>query len=117
VSPVLVPLLFVIHTLSLHDALPISIAFALMAFIVVVRGLIKNERPVYWLILAGLFCLSLVLHIIPLTIGENLGHDRFLSSGLAFFVIGAMYPNYVELLKRIKVRQKVSIGIDRKSTR
>src|SRR5690606_41990472 len=83
VSPVLVPLLFVIHTLSLHDALPISIAFALMAFIVVVRGLIKNERPVYWLILAGLFCLSLVLHIIPLTIGENLGHDRFLSSGLA----------------------------------
>src|SRR5690606_36543704 len=59
----------------------LAIAFALMAFIVVVRGLIKNERPVYWLILSGLFCLSLVLHIIPLTIGENLGHDRFLSSG------------------------------------
>ena len=89
----------------------LAIAFALMAFIVVVRGLVKNERPVYWLILAGLFCLSLVLHIIPITIGENLGHDRFLSSGLAFFVIGAMYPNYVGLLKRIKVRQKVSIGI------
>lgn len=89
----------------------LAIAFALMAFVLVVRGLIKNERPIYWLILAGLFCLSLVLHIIPLTVGENLGHDRFLSSGLAFFVIAAMRPDYVGLLTKIKVRRKVAVGI------
>ncbi|WP_342630805.1 hypothetical protein [Marinobacter alkaliphilus] len=87
------------------------IAFTLVAFFILLRGLVRNKKELYWLVLSGVFCLSLVLHIIPLTIGENLGHDRFLSTALAFFVIAVFRPDYANFLIRIKVRPKVASGI------
>lgn len=51
---------------------------------------IKN-RVAGWLGLAALFSLSLVLNVIPMTIGENIGHERFLTAPLFFFLVFFVY--------------------------
>lgn len=64
------------------------IAFALLVLLLV---LAVKGHPLGWLGLAAIFSLSLVLHIIPMTIGKNIGHERFLTTPLLFFLIFFAY--------------------------
>jgi hypothetical protein len=42
-----------------------------------------------WLFIAGICYLFLVLHILPIPIGDNLGNERFLTTPLAFWAMAA----------------------------
>ncbi|BEU98534.1 hypothetical protein ACDW_42390 [Acidovorax sp. DW039] len=54
--------------------------------IVLALGALKN-RSWAWVGLLGMISLSPVLNIIPMTIGGNIGHERFLAAPLLFFLI------------------------------
>lgn len=47
-----------------------------------------RRTPAAWLVMAALALLVPVLHIIPITIMDNIGHERFLTAPLAFLAIG-----------------------------
>ena len=53
-------------------------------------GALRN-RPWAWVGLMGLISLSPVLNIIPMTIGGNIGHERFLAAPLLFFLVFVIY--------------------------
>lgn len=50
-----------------------------------------RKTPTTWLVMAALALLAPVLHIIPITIMDNIGHERFLTAPLAFLSIGASF--------------------------
>ncbi len=55
-----------------------------------VIGSLRNKAWA-WLGLLGLVSLSPVLNIIPMTIGGNIGHERFLATPLLFFITFFLY--------------------------
>lgn len=78
------------HPLDPADfsTLDISLGTAALGFAVLAALLVlHSHRPSALLILGGLISLLPVLNIIPLTIGGNIGHERFLTLPLAFFVL------------------------------
>lgn len=60
-----------------------------------------------WLFMAALALIVPVLHIVPLTIDENIGHERFMTAPLALFVIAMVMIDYSSLFISLKknVRQ------------
>lgn len=56
-----------------------------------------------WLFLSGFLCLVPVLHFVPLTIGGNIGHERFMTAPLAFIVMGVVFLPYHRLLARLSL--------------
>jgi hypothetical protein len=61
---------------------------------------LSRRSPVAWLLIAGLFYLLPVLHIfhIRLVTGWNIGHERFLATPLAFWVIALALIRYERIL-------------------
>ncbi len=51
-----------------------------------------------WLALAGIICLLPVIHLIPLDIAGNIGHERFMTAALAFFSLSIVFIPYERLL-------------------
>lgn len=52
-----------------------------------------------WLLVAWLACITPVLHIVPLSILDNVGHDRFLTSALVFWALAVAVLPYQQVLK------------------
>lgn len=78
---------------------------ALLIFIVLWFAYAWRHRTVSaWLGLAGLICILPVTHLIPLSISENVGHERFMTTALAFFCIAITLLPYDKLFEKIKVR-------------
>lgn len=75
----------------------------LIAFII--WGLIKKNRYI-WLVLSILLTVSLVIYIIPITIGNNIAHNRFMTLGAAIFAILMVVLPYQKGKKSI---QKLAI--------
>lgn len=59
-----------------------------------------------WLMIAWLACISPVLHLVPLSILDNIGHDRFLTAGLAFLVMAVVLVPVDEVLGMIRARAR-----------
>jgi len=57
-----------------------------------------KRRKWAWLILAGFSGLVLVIHIVPLDIGDNIVHERFLAMPLAFFAMAAVSIKWTNFL-------------------
>ncbi|SEI49317.1 hypothetical protein SAMN04244572_00563 [Azotobacter beijerinckii] len=53
-----------------------------------------------WLALAGLLCLLPVMHFVPLFIGGNIGHERFLTAPLAFLAMAVVLVRWEVLFVR-----------------
>lgn len=78
------------HPLDPADLTPLDIGFgtAVLGFAMLAALLVlRSHRPSALLILGGLISLLPVLHLIPLTTGGNIGHERFLTLPLVFFVL------------------------------
>lgn len=56
-----------------------------------------------WLALAGFLCLVPVLHLLPLTIGGNIGHERFMTAPLVFIVMAVVFFRYDLLFSRFSL--------------
>lgn len=65
-------------------------ASAGLAFVTAVGWLSYKKVPAALLIAMALFALAPVLHLVPLTIGGNIGHDRFLALPMAGLVLAPL---------------------------
>lgn len=60
-----------------------------------------------WLAIAGFISIVLVLHIMPLTIVNNLIHERFMTQGLAFLAIAMVFIPYTTVLGKFHLSERV----------
>lgn len=98
----------VLHPLSwdeLRSGAGIAKACGALAFLAIsITGILKRQSAA-WLLLGYLLALMPVLHLIPLTIGGNIGHDRFMALPLVALV---MAVSAVTFPKRMPVRPHVA---------
>jgi hypothetical protein len=64
-----------------------------------------------WLSLAGLVCIGPVLHFIPLSISENLGHERFMTTALAFLALAVVFLPWQHLSKVLRVPSVAAVRL------
>ncbi|MDV2469320.1 hypothetical protein QR674_10015 [Acinetobacter chinensis] len=60
-----------------------------------------------WLAINGLLSVFLVLHFIPLGIAESIGHERFMTLGLAFMAISLAFIPYESYLDKIGLKRGI----------
>ncbi len=83
----------------------------LMFVFCIYQAFIKNSA-VAWLGVCALLAIFPVLHIIPLTVNDNLFHDRFMTLGLAFVALAVVALPYEKFMARITVlRPQIKTGI------
>lgn len=63
----------------------------------------RHRSAASWLALACLCCLLPVIHLLPLSIDENLGHERFMTTALAFWALALVFIPYERLLTPLKL--------------
>lgn len=56
-----------------------------------------------WVFVAGLLCLLPVMHFVPLGIGGNIGHNRFMTAPLAFWSTSLALIRYDQLLPHLRL--------------
>lgn len=59
-----------------------------------------------WLLVAWLACITPVLHIVPLSILDNVAHDRFLTAALAFWALAVVVVPYERVLAFMQVHSR-----------
>jgi hypothetical protein len=69
---------------------------------------IRKKSCSAWMFLAGISCLLLVLHIIPISTHDNIGHERFLTLPLAFFSISIVLMRHDLLLSHLRSMKLLS---------
>lgn len=63
--------------------------FLILFFIVLAFGLIKKSNFV-WLVLSALVTVLLVVYIVPITIANNIAHNRFMTLGAAILAVSVV---------------------------
>lgn len=63
----------------------------------------RRRSAASWLALASLCCILPVLHLLPLSIAENLGHERFMTTALAFWALSLVFIPYERLLRFLRL--------------
>jgi hypothetical protein len=86
------PIEYTISPWSVTDILGNIATLTIMASMVIFA--IRRFSCSAWIFLSGLMYLLLVLHIVPIFIGTNLGHERFLATPLAFWSIAIALVRY-----------------------
>jgi hypothetical protein len=66
---------------------------------------LRKNSCAAWIFIAGLLYLLPVLNIIPIKIGTNIGHARFLSAPLAFFVMAISLARYDLMLASLRLNR------------
>lgn len=78
----------------------------LLALVVLIRQAIVNPTASVMLLCSSLLGILLVLHFVPISILENIGHERFMPLPLAFFVMAVILTDYNAAAIRFKLRSK-----------
>lgn len=86
-----------------------KIKVVLFSFVIcfVVLYFIKIKSKIIWLFVASIITILLVLHIIPLTIANNLGHERFMTLGVALGSIGIVLIPYTKIAEKFNIQDKI----------
>ncbi len=96
-----------VHPIESYRAIGVSQYFTLLfAPVILLLSLVvlwKRGGLGPSLFFCGVACLGPVLHLIPITILDNIGHERFLCTALAFFVLSAAYLPIVKMLSWLSV--------------
>lgn len=83
----------------------------LLVIICLYQAFIKNSAAA-WLGICALLAILPVLHIVPLTVNDNLFNDRFMTLGLAFVALAVVALPYDKIMARITVlRPQIKTGI------
>lgn len=89
------------------DVLPRIKALIALGLIIVMLWAAWVKRSVAaWLGCIALCTLILVLNIIPLGTSGNIGHERFMTLGLAFVAISLVFLPYQQVLSHFKIQTK-----------
>ncbi|CAN7665481.1 hypothetical protein LJR260_005047 [Variovorax paradoxus] len=81
------------HPFSIKDMTSLDVGIGIFAVVLLLASaiyLIKKRNSFGVFLLIGVVCLLPVSNIIPLTIGGNIGHERFLVLPMAFFSMAAV---------------------------
>ena len=76
-----------------------------LIFLGLIWGLIKKNNYI-WLIFIILLTISLVIYVVPITIANNIAHNRFMTLGAAFFAIlvaSLPYQKFSKFFKKIAI--------------
>lgn len=65
-----------------------------LSVIVLFGWALLRRTAASWLLVAWLACITPVLHLVPLGVLDNVGHDRFLTSALAFWALAMVVMPY-----------------------
>ncbi|WP_448760862.1 hypothetical protein [Acinetobacter tandoii] len=82
----LTPLLSYNHLNDNFNVLIFKFFIIFLFSIFLVFGVVKKNKYV-WLVFSVLLTISLVVYIVPITISNNIAHNRFMTLGAAFFSI------------------------------
>jgi hypothetical protein len=61
-----------------------------------------------WLGIAAFISILLVLYIIPISIADNIGHERFMTLSLAFVAIAVAIVPYQHILKKLNIQARMT---------
>jgi hypothetical protein len=86
------PVQYVVSAWSVTDIAGNLLSLAALSAVVFYA--LRRQSAAAWVFIAGLAYLLLVLHIIPITIVDNLGQDRFLATPLAFWAMALVLLPY-----------------------
>jgi hypothetical protein len=93
--------------LNAHEGFEIASSLAVAgALIFLIFQCVGRKSPAAWVFFAGLVCLLPVLHLIPLSTGGNIGHERFLTAPLAFFCLALSLVDYKALVDFVGLKRQ-----------
>ena len=78
------------------------VLYLLLVVYCLYQAFVKN-RAAAWLGVCAFLSILPVLHLIPLTVNDNLFHDRFMTLGLAFMALAVVALPYDKIVTKIKV--------------
>lgn len=81
-------------------------AFTILLIVYFLFYSITRRSTASWLFMAALALITPVLYIVPITIDENIGHERFMTAPLAFFAIAIVMIDYSKLFSAIQVNTR-----------
>ena len=76
------------------------------AIVFLIFQCVGRKSPAAWVFSAGMVCLLPVLHLVPLSTGGNIGHERFLTAPLAFFCLALSLVDYKAIVGFIGLKGK-----------
>lgn len=79
-----------LHPMEPGHNFALDVLSAILLFLFLVYAAVRKTATA-WLVMAALALLAPVLHIVPITIMDNIGHERFLTAPLAFLSIGVSF--------------------------
>lgn len=96
--------------LNAHGRFAVIASLAVAAAVIfLIFQCLRKKSPAAWIFLAGMICLLPVLHLVPLSTGGNIGHERFLTAPLALFCLSLLLVNYEAIASSIGLN-KSSLG-------
>lgn len=94
-----------VDELVLGNAIDLALnGVALFSVVGLIYSAARWSSPASWLAIAYLIGLVPVLHFIPLSIGGNLGHERFLTAPLAFLCMSIVFIQFENIFEWLGVR-------------
>lgn len=88
------------------------VVIAIISFITMFYFAFVRRSIIAWLFVASFISIFLVLHFIPLTIMNNLIHERFMTQALAFLAIAMVFIPYKDFLTKLGFSQRlVNLGL------
>lgn len=84
----------------------ISSFVAAVALVSLVFWCVAKKSPAAWIFSGGMVCLLPVLHLVPLSTGGNIGHERFLTTPLALFCASISLINYEAIARFVGLQNK-----------
>ncbi|MDR1461741.1 MAG: hypothetical protein LBI68_01175 [Azoarcus sp.] len=103
------PIVYVVSAWSPADILGNLATLAALAILVFYA--LRRQSAAAWVFLAGICYLALALHIVPIPIAGNLGHERFLSAPLAFWSMAAVLVRWEQIFA-MPFMQKFAAGMN-----
>src|SRR5690606_39113023 len=90
---------------SLFSKIKVLIVFVGLLLILFLAFCKKNISA--WLVLSAIITIILVLHFIPLGTVGNIGHERFMTLGLAFIALFVGLFPYTHYLNKLNIKKNV----------
>lgn len=101
----LTPLLPYEHLNDNPYSVVFKILIIILVFSILILGLIKKNKYV-WLVFSILLTIFLVIYIVPITIANNVAHNRFMTLGAAYVAILVTvlpYQNFSKNLNKLAI--------------
>lgn len=85
----------------------VKVCLSLIGVLLILFLALSKKSISAWLVLSAIVTIILVLHFIPLGTVGNIGHERFMTLGLAFIALFVGFFPYTHYLNKLNIKQNV----------